>query len=103
MPKKGDRPTKNHILAILEPYRGKAMRFSDIKRALIREGWIHTDSAISDNFKVLIEQGKLVKVEGNRNCYGIPAVRENGTAYIQIMNFDFSTETIELGKIKPNA
>lgn len=102
MPRKGDRITAEHIMTVLEPYKGKAMRFSDIKRAILKRGWFHTDSAISDNFKILIEQGLLVKVERNRNCYGIPAVREDGTAYIQVMNFDFSTETIELGKLKKN-
>lgn len=101
MPRKGERPTVEHILAVLKPYKGKAMRFSDIKRALLKQGWFHTDSAISDNFKILIEQGKIVKVERSRNFYGIPAVREDGTAYIQVMNFDFSIETIELGKPEP--
>ena len=100
MPKKGDRITMEHILATLEPYKGKALRTSEIKRVMIDKKWIHTDSAISDNFKLLIKQGKLVKVERLRNRYGIPAVREDGTAYIQVMNFDFSTETIELGKVR---
>lgn len=103
MPKKGNRITAEHILAVLEPYKGKALRFSNIKMMMIKQGWIHTDSAVSDNFKLLIEQGKLVKVERLHNRYGIPIVREDGTAYIQIMNFDFSTETIELGKVRKDA
>jgi hypothetical protein len=99
MPKKGDRITMEHILATLEPYKGKALRTSEIKRVMIAKGWIHTDSAISGNFKLLITQGKLVKIEHIHNRYGIPIVREDGTAYIQIVNFDFSIETIELGKL----
>lgn len=78
------------------------MRFSDIKRAMLAKGWFHTDKAILDNFKILIDQGKIVKVERFRNCYGIPIEREDGTAYIEVLNFDFTTETIELGQVKKN-
>ena len=49
-------------MKILEPKKGKGLCFSDIKRAMLSQGYSHTDKAITDNFKVLLEQGKIVKV-----------------------------------------
>jgi hypothetical protein len=68
-----DRPTAEHIMKVLEAKKGIGMRFSDVNRAMIAEGHIHTCSAISDNFRVLIKQGKIIKVG---RYYGIPD--ENG-------------------------
>jgi len=94
MPVKGDRPTAEHIMKILESCKGKAMRFSDIKRAMLAQGYFHTDKAILDNFKVLIDEGKIVKAERH---YGIPVLRDDGTTYITVESFN-CTRVIELGK-----
>ena len=92
------RITAEHILAILERKKGVAIRFSDVKRAMLAKGWFHTDKAILDNFKVLVDQGKLVKVD---RLIGIPIVRDDGTAYLKIWNCD--TATIELRKVVKDA
>lgn len=97
--RKGDRITSRHILATLEQFKGKAMRFSDIKREMMAKGWIHTDAAILNNFDALIKEGKLVKIY--RGLYGIPAVRADGSTYLKMWNSD--SDTIELGKVKQNA
>lgn len=67
-------------MKILEPKKGKRLRFSDIKRAMLSQGYFHTDKAIPDNFKVLFEQGKIVKVG---LYYGVPIEHDDGTVYIE--------------------
>lgn len=97
MPKIGDRITSFHIMKILEPIKGIAVRYMDIKTAMLNHGWAHTDGAISNNFKALIKESKIVHVQ---YYYGIPIVRADGTAYVTVKNVGCEDEVIELGKLK---
>ncbi|MEM2506793.1 MAG: hypothetical protein QXF61_07125 [Nitrososphaeria archaeon] len=96
MPRKGDRIVAQHILAVLTENKGTAMRFSNIKKEMSNKGWVHMDYAILDNLKLLVEQGKIIRLE---RLFGIPMTREDGTAYLKIQN---SNAVIELGKVKGN-
>jgi hypothetical protein len=64
--------------------KGKGLRFSDIKRAMLSQGYSHTDKAITDNFKVLLEQGKIVKVG---RYYGVSIERDEETPAIKLSQF----------------
>jgi len=76
MPAKGERPTAEHIMKILEPKKGKGCVSQIAKGLLLAQGYFHTDKAMLDNFKVLLEQGKIVKVG---RYYGVPIERDDGT------------------------
>jgi hypothetical protein len=94
---KRDRPTAEHLMIIFEQSKGKAMHGTTINRALITKEYIHTGKAVMDNMKWLIKQGKIVKI--GRGVYGMPIVREDGTAYIEDPDI---SKIVELGKLKPN-
>ena len=103
---KRDRPTAEHIMKVLEANKGIALRASSISRLMITEGNIHTMNAILDNLNILIEQGKVMKVEKNQECrrhyYGIPNIREDGTAYLIETKRDGTKREIECGKLNQN-
>ena len=78
MTRKGDRIVARRILHVLEQNKGVGMRFSEIFRALAKNGWLHSQKPMSDNFKFLIEQKKLVHI-GNQ--YAIIQTREDGSKF----------------------
>lgn len=101
MSAKRDRPTAEHLMIIFEPNNGLALRGTDINRALLAKGYIHTGKALMDNLKWLIEKGKIVKA--GRGLYGIPNVRKDGTRYIIIQQSDNTKKIVECGKLKKDA
>lgn len=98
--REGDRIVARHILEILQKNQGKGMRFSDIKRALIAEGYNHVDSSISYNNHWLASSKQVTRIGAH---YGIPAVREDGSMYLKIYNNEFDSTIIELGKVRKDA
>ena len=62
---------------------------------MLSQGYFHTDKAIPDNFKVLFEQGKIVKVG---LYYGVPIELDDGTVYIETP----ANKTIAVWKVKPD-
>ncbi|MGA2681906.1 MAG: hypothetical protein ABSF44_08920 [Candidatus Bathyarchaeia archaeon] len=95
--RKGDRIVAEHIFSILEEYKGTGKRFRDIKFEMAKRGWMHCDDAIVHNYTWLIRQGRIIKVE---HYYGVPVVREDGTAFIETSE---PNKPVEVWKVKPNA
>lgn len=93
MTMKRDRPTAEHLMIIFEPNRGVAMHGTDINRALITKGYIHTGKALMDNLYWLMTQGKIAKA--GRGLYGIPNVREDGTKYLIVTLRDGAQKEVE--------
>jgi len=93
MTRKGDRIVARRILHVLKQNNGVSMRFSETFRALVKNGWLHSQKPMSDNLKFLVEQKKIVHI-GNQ--YAIIQTRENGTKFC-IVN-DPVEKVIELGK-----
>lgn len=99
MPKKGYRITSVHLLITLKKYKGVAMRFMEIYRALKKDGHQHNPTSVSENLRYLVSQGKIVKYEWHNNPrYGIPETREDNSQYIIVKNKGLPDETIELEK-----
>jgi hypothetical protein len=99
-----DRPTAEHIMKVLEANKGLAFQAASISRLMIAEGHVHTMNAILDNCRILIKQGKMVKIDRNsehrRNYYGIPLVREDGSRYLIETLRNGSKREIEVWKVK---
>ena len=91
---KRDRPTAEHLMIVFERNKGVAVRGTNINRALIADGHIHTGAALMNNLHWLIENGKIVKA--GRGLYGIPNVREDGTQFLIVMQPDGSKKEIEV-------
>ena len=93
MPK---RIVDQHIMALLEEYKGRGLRFGDFFKTFAKRGTFHNQSDIWKNLLYLLEKKKIVKVRGDtRNFYGIPLTRENGTKYL-IINQGFEEEEIDV-------
>ncbi len=96
MPKQ--RIVDKHILALLEEYKGRGIRFGDIYKTFAKRGMFHNQSDIWKNLILLLDQKKIVKVQGDtRPYYGIPLERKDGSLYLTI-NTGIEDEIIELGK-----
>ena len=99
MPKKGERITSVHLMVIFKENKGLAMRWKKIYRLMIERGFKHNYSSLSQNLTFLIEQGKIVRYEWNKNPrYGMPEKRVDGSRFIVVKNKGLPDETIELGK-----
>lgn len=99
MPQKGERITSVHLMIIFKENIGLARRFKEVYQTMRERGFMHNYSSVSQNLKYLIEQGKIVRYEWNKNPrYGLPDTREDGTRYIIIKNPNLPDETVELGK-----
>lgn len=94
--KKDERPVVAHILTILAQNKGVGLREAEVIRQARKQGWNHMQYSIEYNLKYLVDRGKIVKVD---KYFGIPLVREDGTAYFKFSN---STAIIELGKLCKN-
>ena len=70
------------------------MHGTDINRALIAKGYIHTGKALMDNLYWLIAQGKIAKA--GRGLYGIPNMREDGTRYLIVVQPDKTEKKVEV-------
>lgn len=90
MTKKGDRIVAKQILYLMNK-KQKSLRFVETLKALCVEGWFHTGKSISENYKYLIEQGKVAHIE---NQYCLVQKRVNGTKFC-IIN-DPVERTVEL-------
>lgn len=95
MPRKGDRIVSKRILYIMDKRSGVSMRFTDVVNALAEHHWHHCYSAVSDNLKLLIKEGKIVHI-GNQ--YSLIQKHENGNRFYilrdpalgfeQVVNFE---------------
>jgi hypothetical protein len=92
--KKDDRPVAKHVLATLEQNKGFGLREADIVRQVRKNGWMHMQYAVEYNLKYLVKKAKIIYADP---YFGIPVVREDGTAFLKIWN---TNEIIELGKLK---
>lgn len=85
-----------HIMALLEEHKGRGLRFGDFFRTFAKRGTFHSNSIIWKNLLYLLEQKKIILVQGDtRNFYGIPLTREDGTKYL-IINQGFEEEEVEI-------
>ena len=93
MPK---RIVDKHIMELLGMHKGRGYRFGTIFHVFARKGRFHNQSDIWKNLLFLIEQKKIVKVQGyTRPFYGIPLTREDGSQYL-IINQGIEDEEIEV-------
>ena len=81
LPKKNERITSTHILALLKENQGTGMRYTDIYQAMRKKSYRHNFTSTIDNLRFLVKHKKIVKV---LTCYGIPVERENGSKYLII-------------------
>ena len=93
MPREYNRVIAPRIMYVLEVNNKVGMRFSEIFRALAKNGWILNQSPIVQNLKFLVKQGKVVHI-GNQ--YALIQTRENGTKFAIVK--DPVERTVELGK-----
>ena len=85
-----------HIVELLEKYKGRGLRFGDIFKYFLKSKTLHNQSNIWSNLLFLLDQKKIVKVRGmTRNFYGIPLTRKNGSKYL-IINQGIEDEEIEI-------
>ena len=97
MTRKDDRIVARQIMSILEQNKGYGMRFSEIYKTLIEQGFFHYQGPISNNLTFLIEQGKIVRIQPDaRPRYGIPETRKDGTRYIIVKGSGVKDETVEV-------
>ena len=94
MPKQ--RIVDKHIIALMEEYKGRGLRFGDIFKTFAKRRMFHNQSDIWKNLIFLLEHEKIVKVKGDtRFFYGIPKTREDGTKYLTI-NQGIEDEIVEV-------
>ncbi len=87
-----------HIMALLDEYKGRGLRFGDFFKTFSKRRMFHNQSDIWKNLLFLLNQKKIVKVRGmTRNFYGIPFTREDGSQYLTI-NQGIEDEIIEREK-----
>ena len=93
MPRIYERIVAKRIVYILEQNLGVGMRFSELFRALAKNGWYHNQKPISENLQYLIKQNKVAHI-GNQ--YALIQTRKDGTKFCIIK--DPVEKVIELGK-----
>lgn len=85
-----------HIMALLEKHKGRGFIFGGILRGFAKHGKNFNQVTLWHNLGFLIEQEKIVKVDGDtRPFYGIPLTREDGSRYL-IVNQGFIDEELEV-------
>ena len=88
-----------HILELLEKYKGRGLRFSDIFKYFLKSKTLHNQSNIWSNLLFLLEQKKIVKVRGlTRNFYGLPLTREEDGSKYLIVTQGIEEEELEVEK-----
>ncbi len=78
---KGYRFIDKRILYVFEQNNYVGMRFSDIFRALVKNGWVHNQRNISENLSFLIKHKKVVHI---RIHYAPIQIRPDNSKFVVI-------------------